>query len=229
MATSYEPSDSLHADTIHEAIKPRLRGVSHQVFFFVALAAGLLLQLSARTPRAGWVGLVYALSLAGMYGLSAAYHRPAWNERTRALMRRLDHAGIFVLIAGTYTPVAALGLPGWQGNVLLWFAWCGAALGVLHAAFFVHAFRSFNAFLYVLFGCAALPWLPTLYASLGLTRTLLLVAGGVVYLVGAVVYARRRPDPWPRVFGYHEVFHGMVVVASGLHFVAILSLLRQAT
>lgn len=224
------PTASLrsHVDEVHEALKPLGRGVSHQIFFFVALAAAAVLMALAGSPRAAWVGLVYGLSLAAMYGISATYHRGQWSEVARERMRRLDHAGIFLLIAGTYTPVAALGVPGWQGTALLWAAWIGATLGVIHSMFFAHAFRKLNAALYVLFGCIALPVLPALWAGLGAWKAGLILLGGVVYVSGAAVYGRKWPNPSPRVFGYHEVFHVMVILASALHFGVVLNLVQRA-
>jgi hemolysin III len=216
------------ADGIDEAVKPKLRGVSHQFAFFVALAGGVVLLVVAPVARAAWAGLVYALSLAGMYGISATYHRRNWSLRARRLMRRLDHAAIFLLIAGTYTPVCLLGLPGTRGLVLLGIVWAGAVLGVLHTVFFVNSFRAFNAVLYVVLGCAIVPLVPTLGVALGPVRAALLLAGGVFYIGGAVVYARRWPNPSPAVFGYHEVFHVMVIIAGALHFAAVLSLVGSA-
>ncbi|GMU62370.1 MAG: membrane protein [Myxococcaceae bacterium] len=207
-----------------EKVKPRRRGVSHQVAFFFALAAGVPLVALAPGPREAWAALVYALSLAGMYGISALYHRRWWSLPARRRMRRLDHACIFLLIAGTYTPVCVVGLPGPMGRALLAVVWGGATLGLLHALFFVNAFRSLNVVLYVVLGCAVAPLLPATVEALGAGRTSLLVAGGVVYITGAVVYARRRPNPNPAVFGYHEVFHLMVIAASALHFASVFDL-----
>ncbi len=217
----------LSADGVHELVKPRLRGVIHQVAFFLALVAGAGLLLVARSPRGVGAGLIYGVSLVVMYGVSAAYHRASWSEQAKVRMRRLDHAGIFLLIAGTYTPVAWLGVPGREGTILLWCAWIGAGLGVLHSLFFVHAFRALNALLFVLFGCMAVPVIPAVVHGLGSSRALLIFGGGVVYIAGALVYGKRWPNPSPAVFGYHEVFHGMVVLASALHFAAVLSLLQQ--
>lgn len=200
----------------------------HEVFAFVSLAAGAVLLAVARSPRATWSGLVYCLSLVAMYTISATYHRGTWTPAARERMRRLDHAGIFLLIAGTYTPVAALGIPGWPGTALLWAAWIGAALGIVHTVFFVNSFRRLNAVLYVAFGCMALPVLPAVLAGLGAARTVLVIAGGAVYITGAVVYGRKWPNPSAAVFGYHEVFHVMVIVASALHFAAVLSLVRAS-
>lgn len=217
----------LTEDGVHEVVKPRWRGVIHQVAFFLALVGGAELVAVARSPRSTGAGLIYGLSLTLMYGISAAYHRARWSERARLRMRRLDHAGIFLLIAGTYTPVAWLGVPGPEGTLLLWGAWIGGALGILHSLFFVHAFRALNAVLFVVFGCMAVPVLPALVRGLGSQRAWLIVLGGAVYLVGALVYGKRWPNPSPRVFGYHEVFHGLVVVASALHFAAVLSLVQS--
>ena len=214
---------------IYDAVKPKWRGVLHQVFAVVALGAGAVLLAVANSPRAAWSGLVYCLSLVAMYTISATYHRGTWSTVARERMRRLDHAGIFLLIAGTYTPVAALGIPGWPGTALLWAAWIGAALGIVHTVFFVNSFRRLNAVLYVAFGCMAIPVLPTVLAGLGGARTALVLAGGVVYITGAVVYGRKWPNPSATVFGYHEVFHAMVIIASVLHFAVVLSLVRQVS
>jgi len=213
---------------LEEKVKPKLRGVSHQVAFFVALAAGALLVAAAPTPREAWAALVYALSLAGMFGISALYHRRWWTLAARRRMRRVDHAAIFLLIAGTYTPVCVVGLGDARGTLLLSVVWAGAALGLVHALFFVNAFRRLNVVLYVLLGCAVVPLLPATFAALGTGRTSLLVAGGVVYIVGAVVYARRRPNPDPALFGYHEVFHLLVIAASALHFASVFDLVARA-
>lgn len=214
--------------SVQAKVKPLLRGVSHQVAFFFALAGGAWLVTTAPTRQAALAGLIYSLSLAGMYGFSALYHRPMWSVAARKRMRRLDHAGIFFLIAGSYTPVCMLGL-GQKGTLLLTIAWSGAVLGFLHAAFFVHAFRTLNAVLCVALGCAAVPFLPSMWHVLGLTRTLLLAGGGAVYILGAVVYSRRWPNPFPRVFGYHEVFHLMVIAASVVHFAVMVDLVRNAS
>jgi hemolysin III len=215
------------AEEIHEDFKPRWRGLLHFVFVFVSLVATVALWLVAQTPTARWVGVVYGLSLLTMYSISAAYHRGSWSTAARTRMRQLDHAGIFILIAGTYTPVSALGIPGWEGTLLLWAAWIGATLGVLHSLFFANWFRSLNIVLYVAFGCMAVPLLPAVISGLGLFRAALLMGGGVVYIAGAVIYGRKWPNPAPKVFGYHEVFHALVALASALHFAAVYSLLAR--
>lgn len=198
--------------------KPLMRGVLHQVGFFVALAAGAL--LVALSPGARGACAVYAVSLAAMLGASAAYHRPTWSPRKRAWMRRLDHAAIFVLIAGTATPLAQA-LPGDARTRFLLVMWAGAALGVVRALVWIQAPKWVVAVLALLLGWASLPFLPQLARALGGVTLACVAAGGVAYTLGALAYAFKRPNPWPRHFGYHEVFHALVVLAAVFHFVAV--------
>ncbi|BDG01957.1 PAQR family membrane homeostasis protein TrhA [Anaeromyxobacter oryzae] len=198
--------------------KPLLRGVSHEIAAGVALAAGVGLVLSATSPRGRVAALVYGASLFTLFAVSALYHRPTWSPRARLAMRRLDHSAIFVLIAGTYTPLCLL-LGGARGATMLAIAWGGALLGVGRAVLWPTAPKALAAAIYVALGWVVLPVLPALRALLGAGDLAVLAAGGIVYSLGAVVYASRRPDPFPRVFGYHEVFHAMVIVAAALHFV----------
>ena len=197
---------------------PLLRGVSHQIAAFVSLVAGTALVVAARTPRGRWAALVYGASLFTLFSVSAVYHRRrTWSRRARRIVRRLDHSVIFLLIAGTYTPLAAL-VGGARGTALLAVAWTGAALGIMKVNLWTRAPKRVGIALYVLLGWAAAPAFPTLAARLGAGPILLLLAGGLAYTVGAVVYATRRPNPYPRVFGYHEVFHALVVAAAAGHF-----------
>ncbi|MBL8923428.1 MAG: hemolysin III family protein [Myxococcaceae bacterium] len=200
--------------------KPLLRGVSHQVFFFVSLAAGTLLVLAAPNTDARVGCAIYSASLAMLLGTSALYHRPTWSLRARARMRRLDHSAIFVLIAGTYTPLA-LTLPPDTARVMLTVAWVGAALGVARALFWINAPKWLVAVLALAMGWLALLYLPTIGRVAGTPVLAWMGAGGVLYSLGALTYALKRPDPWPRVFGYHEVFHAFVVAAAVCHFVAV--------
>jgi hemolysin III len=202
-------------------VKPRLRGVSHQYAFFVALAAGAALVVFARGGEARVAVAVYALSLCAMFGASALYHRIDWQPRPRAWLRRLDHSMIFVLVAGTYTPFAVLVLAPALGWALLGVVWGGAVAGVVLSLLWVDAPRWLSAALYVALGWVAVVGLPQLWDRAGAMAVALLATGGVLYTVGAVVYARRRPDPAPRVFGYHEVFHVLVIAAAAVHFAAI--------
>lgn len=200
--------------------KPLLRGVSHLIFFFVSLVAGAILVLSAPNAEARVGCAIYSASLAMLLGTSALYHRPTWSLRARARMRRLDHSAIFVLIAGTYTPLA-LTLPSETVRTMLTVAWVGAALGVARALFWINAPKWLVAVLALAMGWLAVLYLPTIGRIAGTSVLVLMGAGGVLYSLGALTYALKRPDPWPRVFGYHEVFHAFVVAAAVCHFVAV--------
>lgn len=201
------------------ARRPLLRGVSHEIAFYVAVVAGLAL-VAAAPPGARVRVAVYAASLATLLGVSALYHRHDWAPAPRAVMRRLDHAAIFLLIAGTYTPFSLLLAPT-HAHVLLAVAWGGATAGILQVLFWPKAPKPVIALIYVAFGWTAMPLMPVIGAAIGAGRLALFAAGGVAYSVGALVYARRRPNPFPRVFGYHEIFHALVVLAAVLHFVVV--------
>jgi hemolysin III len=209
-----------------DASKPLLRGVSHQFACFTAIGAGLVLIATAGSARALVATAIYAASLAAMFGISASYHRGRWGPRAERIWQRADHATIFLFIAGTYTPIALLAIGGAVGTRLLALVWAGAALGVLQAILWVHAPRAITAALYVILGWMLVAyWRETSAALAGVPRALIL-AGGVLYTAGATVYALRKPDPSPRVFGYHEVFHALVIAASGCHFAAVLLVVR---
>ena len=201
--------------------KPRLRGVVHQWSFFVALAAGALLVWLAPAGRATAACAIYAVALCGLLGTSALYHRITWRPPIRAWMRRLDHAMIFVLIAGTYTPFAMLVMSEPLSNVVLAGVWGGALAGIIFTLVWVQAPKWLTAAAYVALGWFSVIAMPQLVERAGPALLVLLAVGGVAYTTGAVIYARRRPDPSPSVFGYHEVFHVLVVVAALAHFVAI--------
>jgi hemolysin III len=197
--------------------KPLLRGVSHQIAFFFALAAAGVLLSIARGPRATWGAATYGASLVALLGTSALYHRVQWRPRPREWMRRLDHSAIFVLIAGTFTPFCLL-LPGSRAATALALTWGGAALGLAQSLFWVHAPKPIVALLCVVLGWSAIPLMGTIRAATGALGLGLLLAGGALYSLGALAYALRRPNPVPGVFGYHEVFHALVVLASVCHF-----------
>ena len=204
-------------DVVAPRPKPLLRGVSHEIAAGVALAGLVALVLLAPGPRARMGALVYGVSLVALFSVSALYHRPTWSPRARLWMRRLDHSAIFLLIAGTFTPLCLL-LGDARAHTMLAVVWVGAGLGVLRALVWPRAPRMVATALYLLLGWAAVPLVPAMYRALGAGSLALLTAGGVLYSVGAIIYATRRPDPFPRVFGYHEVFHALVVAAAGLHF-----------
>jgi hemolysin III len=209
------------AATAPERVKPRLRGVFHQYAFFVSLASGTLLVLLATTPRASIAAALYAASVSALFGVSALYHRVTWTTAARRRMRRLDHAMIFLLIAGTYTPVGLLVLQGTLATVVLAVVWGGAAAGILLELAWTKAPRWLGGTVYLALGWVAVVAMPQLFGRLGLAGGLLLVAGGLGYSAGAAVYALRRPDPVPAVFGYHEVFHLLVIAGVAAHFLAI--------
>jgi hemolysin III len=200
--------------------KPALRGVLHEVAAFVAAVAGGILVLEATGPRARVGAIVYGVSLVALFAVSAIYHGPTWSDRVRLILRRVDHSAIFLLIAGTYTPFAFL-LENRAGWVMLGVVWAGALIGIVLSIAWVGALKVLVAAVCVLLGWAALPILPALRAALGTGAVVLLAAGGIVYSLGAVVYAFRRPDPFPRVFGYHEVFHALVIAAAACHFAVV--------
>jgi hemolysin III len=204
-------------DVASPRTKPLLRGVSHEIAAGVALAGLVALVLLAPGPRARVGALVYGLSLVALFSVSALYHRPTWSPRARLWMRRLDHSAIFLLIAGTFTPLCLL-LGDARAHTMLAVVWAGAGLGVLRALVWPRAPRMVATALYLVLGWAAVPLVPAMYRALGAGSIALLAAGGLLYSVGAVIYATRRPDPFPKVFGYHELFHALVVGAAGLHF-----------
>jgi hemolysin III len=194
--------------------KPLLRGVSHQYAFFAALVGVAILVRASRTPGAAVASVVFGTSLAFLFATSALYHRIAWSPNARQRMRRADHAAIFVLIAGGYTPLFAL-FPSSAGDHLaLWAIWIGAGIGVLKSIVWVRAPKWVTALLCVALGWVVVGQVIDRTAAVGALCVGLLVASGTLYSVGAVVYALKRPDPFPRVFGYHEVFHALTIVAS---------------
>jgi hemolysin III len=201
--------------------KPRLRGVFHQHAFFVSLASGTLLVVLATTTRASVAAAIYAASVSALFGVSALYHRITWTTTARRRMRRLDHAMIFLLIAGTYTPVGLLVLHGTLATVVLAVVWGGAVGGIVLELAWTRAPRWLGGTVYLALGWVAVVAMPQLFARLGVAGGLLIVAGGLAYTAGAAIYALRRPDPVPAVFGYHEVFHLLVIAGVAAHFLAI--------
>jgi len=213
------------AATVAAPAKPLLRGVLHQIACGIAFVAGVILVATTHSTRGRIAAAIYTGSLTVLFGTSALYHRIHWAPVARARMRRLDHSAIFVLIAGTYTPFGML-LPPTAGKHLLLMAWGGAALGVLRAVFWVGAPKVVVAAFYVALGWAILPFLSDLKLVVDGHQMALLTAGGLTYTVGAVVYAVKKPDPWPTAFGYHELFHALTLVASGCHLVAVVGAAR---
>jgi hemolysin III len=204
------------------AVKPKLRGVSHEWAFFLSLGFGTALILLAKTPKATLAVAIYAVSLSALFGTSALYHRVNWTRpNMRLWMRRLDHSMIFFLIAGTYTPFALLVLHGAIANAILVVVWIGAIAGVIVEMIWINHPKWVAALIYLSIGWVAVIAFPELWSQMGVAGTMLVAAGGLLYTAGAVVYATQRPNPNPAIFGYHEVFHLLVIAAAVAHFSAI--------
>jgi hemolysin III len=200
--------------------RPRLRGVLHLIGFVIACGAGAAL-VAAVDGRRLLAAAVFASSAVLMLGASALYHRVTWTARARLWMRRVDHAGIYVLIAGTYTPVGLLILHGTFRHVVLTVVWAGAAAATLTKVCWVHAPKWLSAVFGIALGWVGVAAMPQLARTAGIGAVTLLAVGGVAYTAGAIVYARRKPDPVPAVFGYHELFHALTLVALACQYVAI--------
>jgi hemolysin III len=201
--------------------KPRLRGWLHAGMFPLALAGGLALIALSRSAAAVAACSVYAVSALLLFGTSALYHRGNWGLRGEAVLRRLDHANIFLITAGTYSPLAVLLLPARQQVVLLSLVWAGAAAGIAFRVWWIRAPRWLYTLCYIALGWAAVFYLPDFARTGGTTVVVLILTGGLLYTAGAVVYGLKRPDPWPRWFGFHEVFHALTIAAFAAHYTAI--------
>ena len=201
---------------------PRLRGVFHQYAFFVAIVAGVVLVVLADGYLERFAVWVYAVALAAMFGASALYHRFPWRSATARLRaRRLDHAMIFVFIAGTYTPFALLAFDGTASVVVLATVWAGAALGIALELAWIDGPRWLSAIAYLAVGWVGVIALPQLFPTLGVAAAVLVIVGGALYTLGALSYATTWPNPLPSIFGFHEVFHVLVVAAAATQFVAV--------
>jgi hemolysin III len=209
--------------TVEAGVKPRLRGVLHQYAFVLAVVAGTALVAAAETPGGRAAVAVYAVSIVAMFACSALYHRFTWPPAQRRRLRRLDHAMIYVLIAGTYTPFATLALSGGSRVAVLSVVWAGALAGIALVLVWSNRPKWVEALLAATLGWVGIVVLPQLLESVGVTAVALILVGGVFYTAGSVIYARRWPDPAPSVFGYHELFHALVIVAAACQYVAIAS------
>jgi hemolysin III len=201
--------------------KPLMRGWLHTAMTPMALFAGLTLIVLAPTLTGRIGGAVWLLAAIELFGVSATYHRGNWGERTGTALRRLDHANIFVFIAASYTPLALALLSPGSRTALLWIIWLTALAGVVFNLVWISSPRWLHTLLYLVMGWAALGWIGEFWTNATLAEFLLIALGGFVYSVGAVIYALKRPDPSPRYFGYHEIFHACTIVAAVCHFVAI--------
>jgi hemolysin III len=204
--------------------KPRMRGRLHQIAFFVSVPAGIALIALADTGKARLAAAIFATGLAGVFGASAAYHRVAWSDPARKRMKRLDHSMIFVLIAGTYTPLCLLALSGVWSVVMLATVWAGAITGIVLKQVNIDGLKRVSGFLYISLGWASIVSMPQLFHKMSGAAFTLVVVGGLLYTLGAIVFAAKRPDPYPAVFGYHEIWHAFTAGASLCHYSAVLLL-----
>jgi hemolysin III len=222
MAASPRGIESLALD---DEVKPRLRGLSHLLAAVAALCGCVQLALAPAQGAQYAAALVFGFSMVLMFGVSGTYHWPTWSPATYARLQRCDHAAIYFLIAGSFTPMAALETTSGWSAPLLGVMWGGALIGATLTLLGVRTSRGLRSSLYVALGAVALPVVMRLPAVIGWGRVAWLVFGGVLYTLGAGVYARRWPDPKPTVFGYHEVFHVMVIAAAGVHYAVLVDVL----
>ena len=222
---SRQPSHGPDTDTplaeVLDAVKPRLRGWLHAGMAPLALAAGIVLICLAATSAGVVGGAIFLAASVLLFGISGLYHRGTWGTRGTAILRRVDHSNIYVFIAATYTPLALILLNGTSRAVLLTLIWSAALGGLLFRLFWPSAPRWLYTALYIAMGWTALGWLGAFYDAAGLTVLILIIAGGLCYTFGAVVYARKRPNPSPAWFGYHEIFHVGTIAGFVCHYVAI--------
>lgn len=200
---------------------PRLRGWLHAGAFPLVTAASIVLVALAPSPQAAVASAVFGLTAILLFGTSALYHRGSWSPRTAAVLKRFDHSNIFLIIAGSYTPLTILLLPQSKATILLWLVWGGALAGVAFRVLWVGAPRWLYTPAYLLLGWAAVLYLPDFARHGGPAVLALMVVGGVLYTLGAIVYGVKRPNPSPRWFGFHEIFHAFTIAAFAAHYVGI--------
>ena len=208
--------------------KPLLRGHFHQAAFFISLGACAMLLNQVQSSIQFLSFLVYSCGLLGMFGISALYHRPHWEPGPRLWMRRLDHAAIYVMVGGTSVPLCLVGFPDSGGIQLLKLVWSAVALGLLQSLVWVNAPKALSAILYIIVGCLSLPFVGGISEKVGQLNVVLLCIGGAFYIAGGVIYAVRKPNPWPLHFGYHELFHLFVIFGALAHFLMNLRILNAS-
>jgi hemolysin III len=219
--TTPDAPRSERLDAVVAAVKPRLRGWIHAGTFPLALAAGIVLVCLAPTTKSRIAAAVFSLTAAMLFGTSAVYHRGTWSPRLQGLLKRLDHSNIFLIIAGTYTPFALLLLPAHDAKELLLIVWSGAVAGVLFRVFWVGAPRWLYTPIYVALGWVAIFYFGPFLQHGGVALVTLIAVGGFLYTLGAIVYGTKKPDPSPRWFGFHEIFHAFTVAAFAAHYIAV--------
>ena len=204
--------------------KPLLRGYFHEWMFFISIGACIPLISKSTYPNELIATIVYSIGIFMMFGFSALYHRINWRPKVLKVMRRLDHSSIFIMIAGSFTPICLLVLPDKLGFQLLLIIWIIAGIGIIQTVLFTNTPRMVRAGIYLIAGYMAIPYLSVLSSVMGFTNYALTVAGGTIYSVGAIGYGLKFPDFSPKYFGYHEFFHILVSVAAILHFIVIYSI-----
>jgi hemolysin III len=215
-----DASDATHASEATVETKPTWRGWIHAGTFPLTIVAGIVLVSLAQGAPAKWTSAVFTLTSMLLFGSSALYHRINWQPRAKVVLKRIDHANIFLLIAGSYTPITVLSLQHDKAVLLLWLVWGGAGLGILFRVFWVGAPRWLYVPLYVLLGYASLAFIVDFFQANAIMMTLILV-GGLLYTAGAVIYGLKRPNPVPGVFGFHEIFHTLTLLAFLCHWTGI--------
>lgn len=206
-------------------LQPRFRGVMHHIMFFVSLVACVPLIFKSTNSVEITSTIVYSIGLLSMFGFSALYHRRRSTIKVKKFLRKLDHSGIFLMIAGTFTPICLLALPVESGIKLLTIIWVVAFIGILQSVFFGNIHRILRASIYLVAGYVALPFISIIFMSLSMSKIILVIAGGIIYSVGAFAYGFKFPKLNPDVFGFHEVFHLLVVIAAIMHFIVIYNLI----
>jgi hemolysin III len=215
------PDVSGAVQDVAQSVKPRLRGWLHAGTFPLAVVSGIVIVLLAPSAEAKVASAIFAVTAALLFGVSALYHRGRWSPRTFAILRRLDHANIFLIIAGTYTPFTLLLLDRPSARLLLTLVWAGALIGVAFRVLWLGAPRWLYVPVYVALGWAAAFWLPDFFSRGTPAIAVTIVAGGLLYSAGAIIYATKRPNPSPRWFGFHEVFHACTIAAFIVHYVGV--------
>jgi hemolysin III len=216
-----EVSSAINEVDPSNVIKPKLRGWLHAGMFPAALVAGVVLTACAQSTRGRIACAIFTVTACALFGVSALYHRGTWGSRAEGILRRLDHANIFLIIAGTYTPLTILLLPGATSELLLWLVWAGALAGIAFRIFWVGAPRWLYTPCYIALGWVAVFFLPDFLRTGGVAVMVCVITGGVLYSLGAVIYGFKRPNPSPRWFGFHEVFHSFTLAAFIVHYVGI--------
>jgi len=206
-------------------MKPKLRGHIHQESFFLALGACAMLVAKDSTTMTFVAALIYSIGLVSLFGISAVYHRPNWSVRKRAIMRRFDHSAIYLLIAGCFTPICLLALDESNGIKLLTIVYVAVTFGIIKSIVWVKAPKMLAALLYTAVAALFLPYISELNAGLGIANMILIILGCLIYFIGGIFYAFKRPNPIPDVFGYHELFHICTVVGAFLHFIVMYRLI----